>query len=157
MFRLIRRYSIAAVAVFGFGISQPASAAQILLFGDGFDPNASIFFSNTLTGLGHTVIIHGGAALTDAHFVGVDTAWHVGFSNANCFGGTTVSALLNFLNSGGGLRLTGENPAFAAPMDSALLIRFLSPYTTGLIITPGGTDFGSVEMAPSLYAVSPIL
>ena len=152
MFRLFRRYSFAAVAVFGFGISQPASAAQILLFGDGFGTNVSIFLTNTLTGLGHTVVNRGGAALTDADFVGIDTAWHVGSSNASYFGGTMVSALHNFLNSGGGLHLTGENPAFAAPLNTALLVNIVNPFTTGPLVFLGGTDPGPVTIANSLHA-----
>ncbi|CAN0560694.1 unnamed protein product, partial [Laminaria digitata] len=130
---------------------QPASASSILVFGDGFSTNAANSLTQTLTGLGHTVF-NQGAALTDADFTGIDTAWHVGSNNASFFSGTTLTALENFLNGGGGLHLTGENASFAGALNTALLDNLVNPFITDPPVVAGGDVFGSVTVTVALPA-----
>ena len=52
VFLYLRRYFFAAAAVLGLGSVQPASAAQILVFGDGFETSAASSLEATLTSLG---------------------------------------------------------------------------------------------------------
>lgn len=149
MFREFRRFAIAAVAVFGFGLAQPASAASILIFGDGFGTSAASDLETTLTGLGHTVVNHGAAtALTDADFVGIDTAWHVGSSAA--YLSDSQTALLNFMVAGGGLHLTGENPALASSQNTAFLHFLVNPLITGPSLSDGGSASSIVTISLGL-------
>lgn len=59
----IRRYLFAAAVVLGFGVVQPASAANILVFGDGYGTSAANSLEATLRALGHSVVNHGGVAV----------------------------------------------------------------------------------------------
>lgn len=106
----------------------------------------------TLTGLGHTVYHPGAAALTNADFVGVDTAWHVGSSDASYFAGSTLPALQTFMNAGGGLHLTGENASFAGALNTALLDNLVNPFITDAPVVAGGDVFGSVTVTTALPA-----
>ena len=72
----------------------------------------------------------------NADFVGIDTAWHVG-SSAAYLTGTTASAINDFVFSGGGLHLTGENGPFAAALNSALL-DLVNPMITDPTLAAGG-------------------
>ena len=140
MFSLFRLSLFAAGVVLGLGAAQPASAASILIFGDGFGTSAASDLAATLTGLGHSVVNPGGGVpLTDADFIGIDTAWHVGSSAAYISSGTTPTALQNFLSAGGGLHLTGENAAFAGALNTALLDNLVNPFITDPTIIAGGT------------------
>jgi hypothetical protein len=151
-----RRVLSALVMLFGLAYVQPASAAKILIFGDGFlggfDTIIQDTLRQTLIGFGHTVIDQGSAALTDADFVGVDTAWHVGSTDPNFLAGTTLPALQNFLNAGGGLHLTGENPGFAATHNAALLDNLVNPFVTVPTIHQGGIHSDRVQISTGLHA-----
>lgn len=148
----LRQFAFSMAVLFGLVSIQPASASSILVFGDGFSTNAANSVEQTLAGLGHTVTNVGGAALTDADFVGIDTAWHVGSSNASYFGGTAVAALENFLNGGGGLHLTGENASFAGPLNTVLLDNLVNPHITDPTIFAGGNANGSASVTTALAA-----
>lgn len=151
-----RRVLSAVVMLFGLAYAQPASAAKILIFGDGFLGGFSTIVQDTLrqtlTGFGHTVFSSGSAGLTDADFVGVDTAWHVGSTDPNFLAGTTLPALQNFLNAGGGLHLTGENPGFASDHNQALLDNLVNPFVTVPTILQGGNHSDSVQISTALHA-----
>ena len=151
-----RRVLSALVMLFGLAYVQPASAAKILIFGDGFlggfDTIVQDTLRQTLIGFGNTVIDHGSAALTDADFVGVDTAWHVGSTDPNFLAGTTLPALQNFLNAGGGLHLTGEHPGFAATHNAALLDNLVNPFVTVPTIHQGGIHSDRVQISTGLHA-----
>lgn len=146
----LRQFAFSVTVLIGLMSIQPASASSILVFGDGFSTGAENNLNQTLTGLGHTVININGRPLTDADFVGIDTAWHVGSSNAGYFGGTTVPALQNFLNGGGGLHLTGENASFAGALNQALLDNLVNPFITDAPLVAGGDVFGAITVTTAL-------
>lgn len=149
---LYRQFVFPLTVLFGLVSIQPASASSILVFGDGFSTSVANNLVQTLTGLGHTVNNSGAAALTDADFVGVDTAWYVGSNNASFLSGTTLPALQNFLNGGGGLHLTGENASFAGALNTALLDNLVNPFITDAPVVAGGNVFGSVTVTAALPA-----
>lgn len=149
---LVRRILSAATLLSGLVFVQPAAASSILVFGDGFGTNAGNSLVQTLTAFGHTVYDSGAVPLTDADFVGVDTAWHVGSSDANFLAGTTLPALQNFLNAGGGLHLTGENASFAGALNTVLLDNLVNPFITDPDVVAGGDVFGSVTVTAALPA-----
>ncbi|MGB0629837.1 MAG: PEP-CTERM sorting domain-containing protein [Alphaproteobacteria bacterium] len=131
------------------GAVQQASAASILIFGDGFGTTAAGDLEATLTGLGHTVVNHGAATpLSDADFVGIDTAWHVGSSAT--YLSNSQTALLNFMVAGGGLHLTGENPALASSQNAALLHLLVNPLITGSSLSEGGSASSIVTISLGL-------
>lgn len=150
---LSRRFVFPMVTALGLVFIQPASASNILVFGDGFGTSAANSLEQSLIALGHTVVNHGAASpLTNTDFVGVDTAWHVGSSAAYINSGTTPSALHNFLFAGGGLHLTGENGGFAGSLNTALLDTLVNPLITDPNLIAGGTVIAPVTIATGLSA-----
>jgi hypothetical protein len=148
VFLFIRRYLFAVATVLGLGFAQPANAANILVFGDGFGSNAANELEATLTGLGHTVVNLGVTRpLTDPDFIGIDTAWHVG-SSASYFS-SSRNPLRNFLLAGGGLHLSGENSAFNSA-NSEMLNSLVNDFIFGPGLSAGGTATSIVTVATGL-------
>lgn len=150
-----RRFLCAASLVLCLGFVQPASAASILVFHEDpiFDPFGGQI-ATALTSLGHSVTTVSNRQLTDADFIGIDTAWHAGSSAAYITGGTTTPALQNFLIAGGGLHLTGENDgasAFLGGLNQALLDNLVNPFITDPnLIAGGGGVAGPFSIATGL-------
>ncbi len=152
MIIVLRRFLCAASLALGLGAVQPASSASILIFGNGFGTSAGADLEATLTGLGHSVVNAGGTTvLTDADFAGIDTAWFVGSSFATYIP-LSATPIMNFVNAGGGLHLTGENNAVWGSENQSMLNFLVNPLLAPGGLTAGGVTFGPVTISAGLPA-----
>ena len=104
----IRRATFTIGAIVAFTFSVSCDADQVLVFGGA---TGSSQLSADLVSLGHSVT-HVASSTVPSNLSQYDTIWHVGIT---AFSAIDKSRLEAFIETGGGLHLTGEVDGCCAP------------------------------------------
>jgi hypothetical protein len=141
--RTFMKLALATTAV-AFGLVGPANAGNILII-NGISATSEVGTTNSITTQLSTLHTAAGNVVTvvdtvPVNFTGFQQVWDIRFSTTGALAAGTITQYVNYLASGGGMFVMGENSGFAARNASVIALVGAAGGGALTFTTPGDTQ-----------------